>query len=109
MTTNRDGFRAEDGAQVPAERIAAAVTAGSFIYSDGATQSFDPGGATRYTEHGRETAGTWSIDEDGHFSSFWPPDYRASYEVRWVVEKGHVVGLRFSDVVSGAHFDGRYH
>ncbi|MFH8447060.1 hypothetical protein ACH4D3_38420 [Streptomyces sp. NPDC018026] len=108
MTENLDGPSAEDGAEVPADRIAAAVTAGTIVYEDGATQSFEPDGATRYTERGRETTGTWSVDEDGHFCSFWPPDYRASYDLRWSVEEGRVVGLRFADLRSGARFDGRY-
>ncbi|WP_031101953.1 MULTISPECIES: hypothetical protein [unclassified Streptomyces] len=108
MTENLDGVSAEDGAHVPADQIAAALTAGHLVYGDGATQSFDLDGATHYTERGRETVGTWSVDEDGHFCSFWPPSFRASYNLRWVVEKGRVVGLRFTDLRSGARFDGRY-
>ncbi|MER7742520.1 hypothetical protein ABTX34_30075 [Streptomyces sp. NPDC096538] len=108
MSENLDSLSAVNGARVPADQITAAVTAGGIVYGDGATQSFDPDGATRYTEHGRETVGTWSVDEDGHFCSFWPPSYRASYDLRWVVEEGRVVGLQFSDLRSGARFDGRY-
>ncbi|MGP4086643.1 hypothetical protein [Streptomyces sp. KR55] len=108
MTKNLDGISAEDGAPVPAGEIPAALTAGRLVYSDGATQTFDSDGATRYFESGRESEGTWSVDEDGHFCSFWPPSYRASYDLRWVVEGGEVVGLRFSDLRSGSRFDGRY-
>ncbi|MGW1882439.1 hypothetical protein [Streptomyces sp. NPDC001970] len=108
MTKNLDGMAAQDGARVPPEHIPTAVTAGTLLYSDGATQTFDPDGATRYLEAGRRTEGTWTVDESGHFSSFWPPSYRASYDLRWVVEQGQVVGLRFTDLNSGARFDGRY-
>ncbi|MER7810320.1 hypothetical protein [Streptomyces sp900116325] len=108
MVKNLDGVSAEDGARVPAEQIPAAVTAGGLVYSDGATQTFDSDGATRYVEGGRQTEGTWSIGEDGFFYSFWPPAYRASYDLRWMVEKGVIVGLRFQDLKSRASFDGRY-
>ncbi len=88
MTKNLDGVSAEDGAPVPAGEIPIALTAGRLVYTDRATQTFDPDGATRYAEGGRETEGTWSVDENGHFCSFWPPSYRASYDLRWVVEGG---------------------
>ncbi|WP_306191252.1 hypothetical protein [Streptomyces sp. MK5] len=61
-----------------------------------------------FFEAGRQTEGTWSVDENGRFCSFWPPSYRASYYLRWVVEKNAVVGLRFSDLKSGTCFDGRF-
>ncbi|MFJ5212819.1 hypothetical protein [Streptomyces nigra] len=108
MVSNLEGVTAEDGASVPAEQIAAAVTAGSFIYGDGATQSFDADGTTRYVEHGRPTEGTWSVEADGRFSSFWPPSYQAFYDVRWMVEHRKIVGLRFIDLRNGASFDGLY-
>ncbi|GGT00528.1 hypothetical protein [Streptomyces chromofuscus] len=108
MTRNLDGVPAQDGAPVPPEHIPAAVTAAKLVYSDGATQTFDPDGATVYFEAGRRTEGTWSVDGSGHFSSFWPPSYRASYDLRWVVEEGRIVGLQFLDLRSGARFDGRY-
>ncbi|MEU2110898.1 hypothetical protein ACIOWI_32620 [Streptomyces sp. NPDC087659] len=108
MTRHFDGVAARDGARVPAEHIPAAVTAGTLVYSDGATQTFDADGSTRYFETGRRTEGTWSVDGNGDFCSFWPPSYRASYRLQWVVEEGEVVGLRFSDLKTGARFDGRY-
>ena len=108
LIKNLDDITAEDGAPVPAAEIPAAVTAGRLVYSDGATQTFDADGTTRYTEGGRDTEGTWSVDDDGHFCSFWPPSYRASYDLRWMVEGGAPVGLRFSDLRGGGRFDGRY-
>ncbi|GGJ59621.1 hypothetical protein [Streptomyces brasiliensis] len=108
MIKNLGGVSAEDGAPVPLEQISAAVTAGDLVYSDGARQSFDPGGATRYVEGGRQTEGTWSVDESGRFCSFWPPSFRASYDLRWMVDEGRIVGLRFSDLGSGTLFEGRY-
>ncbi|GHH31144.1 hypothetical protein [Streptomyces lanatus] len=108
MITKLGGVSAEDDAPVPPDQIPAAVTAGLLVYTDGATQSFDPDGATRYVEGGRESEGTWSVDENGRFCSFWPPSFRASYDLRWMVDEGRVVGLRFSDLGSGTLFEGRY-
>jgi hypothetical protein len=45
---------------------------------------------------------------DGEFSSFWPPDYHATYTLRWIVEVEAVTGLSFIQAGSGGHFDGRY-
>ena len=64
-------------------------------------------GRTTYVENGRPTRGKWSVDE-GRFSSFWPPSYRASYELRWIVEDGAIVGLRFTETGRGSKFEGRY-
>lgn len=92
MNKKLNGVSAEDGEPVRAEEIPAALTASRLVYSDGATQTFDADGTTRYIEGGRETEGTWSVDDTGHFCSFWPPSYRASYDLRWMVE-----GERLSD------------
>lgn len=97
-----------DGEPVATEHIPTALTAGEFVYDDGATQVFEPTGATTYVEHGKQTRGEWYIDDDGHFCSFWPPSYRACYDLRWIVEGGTNVGLRFTHVGQGSRFDGRY-
>lgn len=97
--------RAVDGEPVAAEDIATAVVAGPFRYADGARQIFRPDGTTTYTERGHETRGEWSVT-GGRFCSFWPPSYRACYDLRWIVENGEVTGLRFDD--RGNRFDGRY-
>jgi hypothetical protein len=89
-----------DGDTVTAEQIPLAVTAGPILYEDGSTQTFDAGGATTYVENGRPTAGEWYVDADGRFCSYWPPSYRACYDLRWVVENGHITGLRFTDNAS---------
>jgi hypothetical protein len=34
--------------------------------------------------------------------------YRASYHLRWIVEDGEIVGLRFTELGRGPRFDGRY-
>ena len=47
--------------------IPSALTAGSFVYDDGATQVFEADGATTYVEHGRETRGRWHVDDKGRF------------------------------------------
>jgi hypothetical protein len=48
-----------------------------------------------YVENGRPTLGEWYVDAEGQFCSFWPPDYRACYELRWLVEDERITGLRF--------------
>jgi hypothetical protein len=97
-----------DGEPVEAAEIAEAVTAGGFLYEDGATQTFDKDGSTVYIEHGRPTRGEWYVDDNGRFCSFWPPGYRACYDLRWLVEGGEVVGLEFAEVNRGETFTGRY-
>jgi hypothetical protein len=98
---------ASDGDIVAPVLIPRALTAGELVFSDRATQVFEADGGTTYIENGRPTRGKWSVDE-GHFSSFWPPSYRASYELRWIVENGAIVGLRFTELGRGAQFEGRY-
>jgi hypothetical protein len=51
-----------DDDPVAAEQIPLALTAGNFVYDDG---------ATTYVEHGRETRGRWHVDDKGRFCSFW--------------------------------------
>jgi hypothetical protein len=98
-----------DGEPVAASLIPRAVTAGELLFDDGATQRFDVNGDTRYVEaDGRLTQGEWYVDEDGHFCSFWPPTYRACYDLLWIVEGDEVVGLSFTELGRGTRFDGRY-
>lgn len=86
-----------NGDIVRPEDIPCAVTRGSLHYEDGATQTFNPEGGTTYVEGGRPTEGEWYVDPDGRFGSYWPPSYRASYELRWIVEGHHVVGISFQN------------
>ena len=98
-----------DREPVAASLIPRAVTAGELRFDDGATQTFDPGGHTSYVEaDGRPTEGEWYVDEDGRFCSFWPPTYRACYDLRWIVEGDDIVGLSFTELSRGTRFDGRY-
>jgi hypothetical protein len=98
-----------DGEPVAASLIPLAVTAGELLFDDGATQSFEVGGDTSYIEaDGRPTEGKWYVDEDGRFCSFWPPTYRACYDLRWIVEGDEIVGLSFTGLSQGTRFDGRY-
>jgi hypothetical protein len=97
-----------DGDAVATEHIPTALTAGGLVYDDGATQIFEPAGATIYVERGRPTEGEWYLDDDGHFCSFWPPSYRACYDLHWIVEDGGIVGLRFVQRGGGDSFAGRY-
>ena len=85
-----------------------ALTAATLVFADGAKQTFTVDGKTTYVDHGGSTQGEWSIVEDGAFSSFWPPDYHATYVLRWIVEDGAVSGLSFIQAGRGDGFDGRY-
>lgn len=97
-----------DGQPVDAADMIVALTAGQFVFEDGATQSFTAEGRTTYVERGVPSAGEWSAAGDGTFASFWPPTYRATYTVRWIVEDGVRVGVSFTDTRSGVRYDGRY-
>jgi hypothetical protein len=101
-------IKVSDGDIVAPALIPRALAAGEFVFSDHATQVFEADGTTTYVENGRPTLGKWYVDDDGHFGSFWPPSYRASYELRWIVEDGAIVGLRFIERGRGSQFDGRY-
>jgi hypothetical protein len=98
-----------DGEPVAASLIPRAVTADVLLFDDGATQTFDVNGDTTYVEaDGRPTQGKWYVDEDGRFCSFWPPTYRACYDLLWIVESDEIVGLSFTEPGRGTRFDGRY-
>jgi len=103
-----DDVDVSDHNLVAPEHIQCALTAGELVFADGATQVFEADGGTTYVENGRPTRGEWYVDDDGHFGSFWPPSYRAHYDLRWMVEDGTIVGLRFTELGRGSTFDGRY-
>jgi|SRR4051794_19763870 hypothetical protein len=102
------GAEVVDGQLVDAADMIAALTAAQFVFGDGATQSFTADGRTAYVEQGVRSSGEWSVAGDGTFASFWPPTYRATYTVRWIVENGVPVGVTFADTGSGVRYDGRY-
>ncbi|QYN26443.1 hypothetical protein K1T34_42260 [Amycolatopsis sp. DSM 110486] len=97
-----------DGEQVATKNLLAALTAGRIVYDNGAEQVFDHSGVTTYVDRGHPTRGDWYVDADGRFASFWPPSYRASYDLYWMVEDGSIVGLRFIHCGDGSQFSGRY-
>ena len=103
-----DDVEVSDGDLVAPELIPRALTATELVFTDGATQVFEADGGTTYVENGRPTGGEWYVDDDGHFGSFWPPSYRACYELHWIVENRSVVGLRFIELDGGSVFVGRY-
>lgn len=108
MDTRFDHLNAADGVPVLAKDIPDALTAATLAFNDGATQTFTADGKTTYVENGRPTQGEWAVVADGEFSSFWPPAYRATYAIRWIVDGGAVTGLSFIQNGSGDRFDGRY-
>lgn len=97
-----------DGQLVDAADMIAALTSAPFVFDDGATQSFTADGRTTYVDRGTPSAGEWSVEGGGTFASFWPPTYRATYTVRWIVEDGVRVGVSFTDTRSGARYSGRF-
>ena len=93
---------------VRADHMPTALTAGTLVFGDGATQVFTLDGHTTYTDRGRPSQGDWSVLGEGEFVSFWPPDYRATYVVRWIVAEGAIAGLSFTEAKRGARYEGRY-
>lgn len=94
MPRRLDYLKVANGDLVLAKDMPDALTAATLVFGDGARQTFTPDGKTTYVDHGGSTQGEWSIVEDGAFSSFWPPDYRATYGLRWIVEDGAGTGCR---------------
>jgi hypothetical protein len=74
-----EGVAAVDGEWVAPFLVRRALTAGSIVYEDGATQVFRSDGMTTFVENGRVSAGEWTVDETGRFGSFWPPYYTSGY------------------------------
>ena len=99
----------KSGDRIDAGDIAEALTRAPITYTDGATQVFAHDGRTTYTENGRPMSGKWGVDDQGQFWSFWPPTYRATYDVFGITDAdGDVVGIRFTEVNRGATSEGRY-
>ena len=96
--------------RIPADQIPEALTRAPFTYLDGATQVFTSDGRTSYVGNGRTTVGEWGVTDRGRFWSFWPPSYRAEYDVFGIADIGtdDVVGLRFIDLAHGSSSEGRY-
>jgi len=108
MVQALENLAVADGDPVSTQHIATALTAGSVAYDDGATQTFEPDGGTTYVEHEQRSQGEWYVDREGRFCSFWPPSYRACYDLHWIVENRSVVGLRFTELARGSVVVGRY-
>jgi hypothetical protein len=108
MTPPANNSDQTDGALVSAADMTAALTAGTFVFEHGATQVFHASGHTTYVDQHGTTQGEWSAIGDGEFSSFWPPNYRATYTVRWIVDGTRTTGLTFTETTGGQRFEGRY-
>lgn len=65
-------LRVGDDDLVDADHMLAALTAGTLVFADGATQVFTSDGRTTYTDDGRPSRGEWWVVGDGKFASFWP-------------------------------------
>jgi hypothetical protein len=108
MSNHSKNERLDSGGPIGAQDIERAITAGELVYEDGSTQLFLPNGRTTYAERGRPTEGEWYLDDHGKFWSFWPPSYRASYDLEWAVDGGEFVGVLFRDANTGSVSTGRY-
>ena len=90
-----------------ADDMPSALTAAALVFGDGATQVFTADGRTTYVEQGRTTIGEWCRNcGDRKLASFWPPDYRATYTLRWIVEGSSPTGISFTEDGRGQRFDG---
>ena len=96
------------GDLVPAAVMPAVLTKAPLVFEDGATQFFRSDGSTVYDDHGQSEEGTWSVVEDGKYTSFWPPNYHSTYAITWIVEGSEIVGLTFVEVDKGDRYVGRY-
>lgn len=108
MTDSLNDLDVANGDNVTSDQLELALLAGAMTYDDGSTQSFTADGSTTFTERGRPAQGRWYVDDTGRFCSFWPPDYRACYNVTWIVEQQRIVGLRFIELKNGTSFNGYY-
>jgi hypothetical protein len=108
MAQPQDKLGITNGDLVPAAVMPAALTKATLKYEDGSTQVFNSDGTTVFDEHGQSEEGTWSVVEDGKYNSFWPPSYRSTYTISWIVEGSEIVGLTFVEVDKGDRYVGRY-
>jgi hypothetical protein len=107
--SNAERPSVKNGDRIDAGDIGEALMRAPFTFTDGATQVFTRDGRTTYIGNASSTSGTWGVNDQGQFWSFWPPSYRATYDVFWITDtEGNVVGIRFSELNSGATFEGRY-
>ena len=97
-----------NGELVSAADMPSALTAATLVFGNGATQVFTADGYTTYVDQGRTTIGEWSVVSDGKVCSFWLPDYRATYTLRWIVEASSPTGVSFTEDGRGQRFVGRY-
>ena len=108
MRNGLGDMQVADNEIVRADHMTAALTAGTLVFDDGATQVFTSDGRTTFVERGRPSEGEWWVEGDGVFGSLWPPSYRASYALHWRVDSGQITGLTFIETGGGSRFEGRY-
>lgn len=99
-----EGPAVSHGDRINAAGIAEAATRAPFTYTDGATQVFTHDGRTTYVRKGSQSSREGGVDDQGRFWSFWPPTYRATYDVSRITGADGDVASR---ELRGA-FEGRY-
>lgn len=101
--------RIRNGASIRSDAIVGALTRAPFAYTDGTAQMFTADGRTTFTEKdGTSNSGEWGVDENGRFWSFWPPSYRAEYDLFWIVDHSREAGVRFVELRTGTGSEGCY-
>lgn len=108
MVPENEPVQVTDGEPVTPEDARETLAGAELIYDDGATQQFMADGTTVYVEAGRRSLGEWSVADDGSFSSYWPPSFRAQYSLTWRVEDRVAIGLTFESQRDGSVFSGTF-
>lgn len=107
MVAVHESIHAADGDPLRAEEAREVLRGAELVYDDGAIQQFAADGTTMYAEAGHQTHGEWAVDDDGSFTSFWPPSFRARYTLKWRVTN-QIVGLTFVNHGDGSVFSGNF-
>ena len=108
MVHGHESFHVTDGEPVTAVDARAVLAGAELAYDDGAVQHFMADGTTVYLDGGQRSLGEWSVLDDGVFSSYWPPSFRAEYSLTWRVIDQVVVGLTFESQRDRSVFSGAF-
>ena len=108
MVNANESLHVADGEPVTPADAREVLSEAELVYDDGAIQQFMADGTTVYIEGGRSSFGEWSVADDGVFSSFWPPSFRAEYSLTWRVNDDVAVGLTFESQRDHSVFSGTF-
>lgn len=108
MVQRHESFHVTDGEPVASADAREVLSDTELVYDDGAIQQFKADGSTVYVEGAHRSLGEWSVADDGVFSSYWPPSFRAEYSLTWRVTDHVVVGLTFESQRDHSVFSGLF-